>query len=76
MDNRSIRGTTDLNFYSIVLEVPEEIVSIHFGILLTGTGKVWAGGFKFYEVDLSVSLTNMLEGNRLLEPLNLRFDEG
>jgi AraC-like DNA-binding protein len=76
MDNRSIQGTTDWNFYSIVLDVPEESSSIHFGILLTGTGKVWADGFKFDEVDLSVSSTNMLEKNELpLEPLNLGFDE-
>ncbi|QOR65957.1 helix-turn-helix transcriptional regulator [Cytobacillus suaedae] len=76
MDKRSIQGTTDWNFYSIVLDVPEDSSSVHFGILLTGTGKVWADGFKFDEVDLSVSSTNMLEKNELpLEPVNLGFDE-
>lgn len=78
MDNRPIQGTTDWNFYSIVLDVPKESASIHFGILLIGTGKVWADGFKFEEVDLSVTSTNMLgqEKNLPLEPINLGFDEG
>ncbi len=76
MDNRSIQGTTDWNFYSIVLDVPEDSASIHFGILLNGSGKVWADGFKFDEVDLSVPSTNMLDSSNLpLEPVNLGFDE-
>ncbi|MBX9975966.1 helix-turn-helix transcriptional regulator [Cytobacillus firmus] len=77
MDNRSIHGTTDWNFYSIVLDVPKESASIHFGVLLAGTGKVWADGFKFEEADLSVPSTNMLACDQLpLEPVNLGFDEG
>lgn len=76
MDNRPIYGTTDWNFYSIVLDVPKESASIHFGILLSGTGEVWADGFKFEEVDLSVTSTNMLAKDTLpLEPFNLGFDE-
>jgi AraC family transcriptional regulator len=76
MDNRPIQGTTDWNFYSIVLDVPEESASIHFGILLTGIGKVWADGFKLDEVDSSVLSTNMLNKNKLpSEPVNLGFDE-
>jgi hypothetical protein len=76
MDNRPIHGTTDWNYYSIVLDVPKESASIHFGILLTGTGKVWVDGFKFGEADLSVASTNMLTQDKLpLEPINLGFDE-
>ncbi len=74
MDNRPITGTTGWNFYSIILDVPKESTSIHFGILLTGTGKVWADGFNFEEVDLSVPSTNMLSKDSLpLEPVNLGF---
>jgi AraC family transcriptional regulator len=77
MDNRPIHGTTDWNYYSIVLDVPIESASIHFGILLTGTGKVWVDGFKFEEADLSVASTNILTQDKLpLEPINLGFDEG
>lgn len=76
MDNRSITGTTDWNFYSIVLDVPVESDSIHFGVLLIGQGKVWADGFRFEIVDETVQSTNMLGIERLpKEPVNLGFDE-
>ncbi|MFS0881827.1 helix-turn-helix transcriptional regulator [Metabacillus niabensis] len=76
MDNRPIQGTTDWNYYFIVLDVPEDSVSIHFGVLLIGTGKVWADGFAFEEVDQSVPSTNMLAQEQLpLDPINLGFEE-
>ncbi|MFF5995928.1 AraC family transcriptional regulator [Lysinibacillus sp. KU-BSD001] len=76
MDNRSIIGTSDWNYYSIVLDVPPESASIHFGVLLAGQGKVWADGFKFEEVDESVPTTNMLGLETLpQQPINLGFDE-
>lgn len=77
MENRAISGTNDWNLYSIVLDIPEESFSIHFGILLTGAGKVWVDDFKFNEVDVSVPSTNILnQDDQLpLEPINLGFDE-
>ena len=68
MDNRSIVGTTDWNYYSIVLDVPEESVSIHFGVLLIGKGKVWA--------DHRTPVTNMMATDTLpKQPSNLDFSE-
>lgn len=59
-----------------MLDVPEDSVSIHFGVLLIGTGKVWADGFAFEEVDQTVPSTNMLAIEQLpLDPINLGFDE-
>ncbi|MEK5481964.1 AraC family transcriptional regulator [Viridibacillus sp. FSL R5-0888] len=76
MDNRSIQGTTDWNHYSIILDVPEESASIHFGVLLIGTGKVWADGFCFEEVNEKVATTNMLTQEHLpKQPSNLDFSE-
>lgn len=76
MDNRSIHGTTNWNIYSVVLDIPNDSASIHFGVLLIGTGKVWADGFKFEEVDTTVPTTNILQQEYLpLEPVNLGFDE-
>lgn len=76
MDNRSIQGTTDWNHYSIVLDVPEDSTSIHFGVLLIGNGKVWADGFRFEEVDEKVPTTNMLSEELLpVQPINLDFSE-
>lgn len=76
MESRSITGTTDWNYYSIVLDVPNDSASIHFGVLLIGQGKVWADGFGLEEVDLTVLSTNMLTLENLpKEPVNLGFDE-
>lgn len=76
MDNRSIQGTTDWNHYSIVLDVPDDSASIHFGVLLIGKGKVWADGFHFEEVNKKVSTTNMLSMENLpKQPSNLNFSE-
>ncbi|MGN7477075.1 helix-turn-helix transcriptional regulator [Solibacillus silvestris] len=77
MDNRSIQGTTDWNYYSIVLDVLDESASIHFGLLLTGTGEAWIDGITFEEVDASVASTNMagLSDDLPLEPVNLGFDD-
>lgn len=76
MDNRPILGTTDWNHYSIVLDVPEDSASIHFGVLLIGNGKVWADGFRFEEVNEKVPTTNMLFEEHLpAHPTNLNFSE-
>lgn len=76
MDNRAITGTTDWNYYSIVLDVPQESTSIHFGVLLAGSGKVWADGFKFEEVDEKVPTTNMMTIEQLpKQPVNLTFSD-
>lgn len=77
MDNRSIHGTTDWNYYSIVLDVTEEGEAIHFGVLLVGSGEVWIDGVSFEEVDHSVPSTNMANAvsNLPLEPVNLGFDD-
>lgn len=74
MDNRSIQGTTDWNHYSLVLDVPEDSASIHFGVLLIGKGKVWADGFRFDVVTDKVPTTNMLLEEHLpVQPTNLDF---
>ena len=77
MDNRPIQGTTDWNYYTIVLDVPAESATIQFGILLVGPGDVWVDSFKLEEVDSSVPSTNMLDQpeDLPLEPINLGFDE-
>lgn len=76
MDQRPITGTKDWNHYSIVLDVPKDSKSVHFGVLLIGEGKVWMDGFRFDEVDLNEPSTNMLSKEHLPEhPCNLDFCE-
>ena len=77
MENRSIIGTTDWNYYTIVLDVPQESTAINFGVLLIGSGEVWIDGIKFEEVDQSVPTTNLMgfDLDLPLEPVNLGFDD-
>ena len=77
MDNRTIHGTTEWNYYSIVLDVMEESAAIHFGVLLVGSEEVWIYGITFEEVDESVPSTNISSSAEELplEPVNLGFDD-
>jgi AraC-like DNA-binding protein len=76
MDNRSIKGSTEWNHYTIILDVPDKADSIYFGVLLIGQGKVWADGFRFEEVSKKIPTTNLLEQEHLpLQPRNLDFGE-
>lgn len=77
MSNRPIKGNTNWNRYSIVLDVPDKSAVISFGVILAGQGTVWADQFTFEEVDKSVPTTNLeVYGELLDEPVNLSFEEG
>ncbi|WP_373568331.1 helix-turn-helix domain-containing protein [Lysinibacillus fusiformis] len=76
MSNRPIKGTTNWNHYSIILDVPTQSAVISFGIILSGQGTVWADQFTFEEVNESIPTTNLeVHGELLDEPINLSFDE-
>ncbi|MFD0960821.1 helix-turn-helix domain-containing protein [Paenibacillus chungangensis] len=75
MSDRPIVGNHTWNQYSCVLDVPEDSATISFGVLLTGSGKVWMDGFAFEKVDRRVASTNMGMSAELLdEPTNLNFE--
>lgn len=58
---------------SVVLDVPAESVSILFGLLLLGTGRVWMGGASFAAVSHDIPLTQAsIEPD---EPVNLTFQD-
>ncbi|MBR2569635.1 MAG: helix-turn-helix transcriptional regulator [Paenibacillus sp.] len=77
MMNRAIRGTTDWTSYEVVLDVADNAHAIAFGILLSGTGQVWADSIRLEEVDVSVPTTDGSgEGEVLRDaPINLDFEE-
>lgn len=76
MSNRPIKGTTNWNRYSIILDVPAQSTVISFGIILSGQGIVWVDQFSFEEVNESIPTTNLeVHGELLDEPINLSFDE-
>lgn len=67
-----LRGTMGWQDRSIVLDVPPEGLSIHFGFYLRGSGSVWARRFHLDEVDPSVPVTDDTAPRRTA-PINLDF---
>ena len=49
--DRSVKGTTDWQPYSIVLDVPQAAQSIRFGALLSGPGQLWVDDLALETVD-------------------------
>ncbi|UII57574.1 AraC family transcriptional regulator [Cytobacillus spongiae] len=76
MSNRPIIGSCEWNHYQVVLDVPEKSELIAFGVLLSGSGKVWIDDLRFEEVDENTPSTNLNLSTELLEePTNLSFEE-
>ena len=76
MQNRPIRGTSEWNLYSCVLDVPPETEVINIGILLSGKGNVWMDNTSFQEVDHSVPVTEFEIRKEYPEyPENMSFEE-
>ncbi len=76
MDNRPVKGTTDWQPYSIVLDVPAESSALAYGFFVHGSGKMWVSGAKMEEVGADVPTTNMIkQPARSLPktPVNLEF---
>jgi hypothetical protein len=59
MQNRPIKGDTEWQRYSVVLDVPEAALAVHFGILLAGAGSVWLNDVSLDTVPSSVPTTGL-----------------
>jgi hypothetical protein len=55
--DRAIRGTKDWKRYEVVLDVPEYASRVSFGILLAGSGAMWANDMKVEAVGPEVKVT-------------------
>ena len=76
MESRSVKGTTEWNHYSCVLDVPDNAVLINIGMLIVGKGQVWLDNVSFHEVDLNTPTTDLMFDDNLSEyPINLSFEE-
>lgn len=71
MKNRAITGTQDWKKYDVILHVPQESKLIAFGILLSGSGKVWIDDITFEET-VTDEVTDM-EKPFPKNPTNLNF---
>ena len=91
MWNRSARGDTDWQQYSVILDVPNEAVNIRFGAILSGKGQAWADDLRLDVVDATMAVTNILstadstqDNERVAKrkpatatkPVNLGFEDG
>jgi len=80
MGNRPIVGTTNWTKYEIILDIPTNSNSMNFGVLISGTGKVWFDNLSFevlgkstekFNDSLNIEISNKL----LRKPTNLDFEE-
>ena len=73
-EHEPIEGTSDWRRYELVIDVPEDAVSIQCSFSMAGSGNVWLDSFQFEVVDASVALT----GTRVMppprQPVNLSFE--
>jgi hypothetical protein len=78
MESRSadgvLRGTNDWSARRIVLDVPEEAESIHFGFYLRGTGSAWARDFDLSAAGEDIAVTAGSRPGRT-KPVNLDFSK-
>ncbi|MHA6529288.1 helix-turn-helix transcriptional regulator [Paenibacillus sp. BAC0078] len=58
MQYRSIKGTTDWNYYACVLDIPAEANCLNIGIILSGAGKAWLDDCTFEEVGMDIPVTD------------------
>lgn len=75
MDNRPVKGSTDWQEASVVLDVPAGASSLNYGFFVSGGGKMWVNGQRIEVVGPEVPTTNMI-GNRPAlptAPRNLGF---
>jgi transcriptional regulator with XRE-family HTH domain len=75
MQERPIKGNTEWKQYEIILDVPEESGTLNFGILLSGTGKVWFDNISFEVVDKLQVQTTKNQPVILDKPTNIDFEK-
>ncbi|MEM7363934.1 MAG: hypothetical protein AAF525_07900 [Pseudomonadota bacterium] len=75
MRDRAVKGSTDWEQFTAVLDVPTDAKNIALGVHLTGTGCVWIDSLSFEVVDKNVPLTKAPSTDpRSPQPVNLSFE--
>lgn len=76
MDDRAVKGTTDWQEASVVLDVPTGAAGLAYGFFVQGGGRMWVSGQTMQEVGPDVPTTNMLKARSAgpKSPINLGFD--
>lgn len=71
MEARPLKGDLDWKRVEVVLDVPRHALSIHYGMLMSGSGRAWLSGMKVETVSKEVPTTKAREEGLPLEPVNL-----
>jgi hypothetical protein len=75
MQNRAVKGTSDWQEASVVLEVPSGASALAYGFFVSGGGKMWVNGQRIEVVGADVPTTNMIAKQApAAAPRNLGFD--
>lgn len=75
MQNRPMKGTSDWQEASVVLDVPAGASALAYGFFVSGGGKMWVNGQRIEVVGTDVPTTNMVTRPALpTGPRNLGFD--
>lgn len=79
MNNRAVKGTSDWQEASVVLDVPAGSRALAYGFFVEGGGKMWVNGQRIEEVGMDVPTTNMpiqipATNAPPVAPRNLGFD--
>lgn len=54
---RGVRGTTEWTYQNIVIDIPKEAVTLFYGAMLSGRGRLYVDDVQFRVVDATVPLT-------------------
>lgn len=79
MGNRSIKGTSDWQECSVVLDVPPDASALAYGFFIKGGGRMWVNGIRMEAVGRDVPSTNVVAPALMPEndlpklPVNLGF---
>lgn len=77
MQDRPVVGTSDWTKYQIIMNVPIGSGSLKYGVLMSGTGKIWFDNVSLEILDnlTSNSLTDTTASEYPERPVNLDFEE-
>ena len=77
MQDRPVTGTSDWTKCEIIMDIPVESITLNFGALISGTGKIWFDNVSFEILDnAKPKISNDLITLPVPEkPVNLDFEE-
>jgi C-terminal processing protease CtpA/Prc len=76
MQRQQLKGTTDWTAYSIVMPINAAARRVTFGVLASGTGRVWADDLRLLVDDKPIEIVPRVERAKTVLDLDQDFDAG